>query len=91
MSSFIKKVEQKLGDHPNVSSDPDVNPDSGTGNGVNQGDDPNKSWVQNKKEAGMGSDSRMVEGENAHHIHAGSTTSANTKGSGEASGLGNNQ
>jgi len=38
MSSFIKKVEQKLGDHPNVSSHPDTNPTSGTGIGANQGD-----------------------------------------------------
>ncbi|KAK4544591.1 hypothetical protein LTR36_004163 [Oleoguttula mirabilis] len=90
MSGIIKKIEQKLGDHPNVSSDPSVNPTSGIGIGANQGDDPNKSWVQNKKEAGMGADSRMVEGENARHIHAGSTTSPDTKGAAEASGLGNN-
>lgn len=52
--------------------------------------DPSKSWVQNKREAGMGSDSRMVEGENAQHIHAGSTTSPDTKSSAEVAGLGNN-
>ena len=38
MSSIIKKIEQKFGDHPNVSADPDVNPTSGTGIGANQGD-----------------------------------------------------
>ena len=99
MSSIIKKIERKLGDHPNVSSDPDVNPTSGTGIEANQGDgecaaplavieanqcvDPNKSWVENKVQAGMGSGDEP-------RYKAGSTTSADPKGSGEAAGLGNN-
>lgn len=37
MSSIINKIEQKLGDHPNASSNPDVNPESGTGKYANQG------------------------------------------------------
>jgi len=37
MSGILKKVEQKLGDHPNVSADNSVNPDSGTGIGANDG------------------------------------------------------
>lgn len=37
MSGILKKVEQKLGDHPNVNSDPNINPDSGTGKDTNQG------------------------------------------------------
>ncbi|KAK5138490.1 hypothetical protein LTR08_000076 [Meristemomyces frigidus] len=85
MSSFLKKVEQKLGDHPNASSDPEVNPTSGIGIGANQGDDPNKSWTENKVQAGMGS------GDNAPHVKTGSTTSPAAKESREAAGLGNNQ
>lgn len=38
MASILKKVEAKLGDHPNVNDDPNVNPDKGTGIGANQGD-----------------------------------------------------
>ena len=38
MSNIIKKIEQKLGDHPNVSDDNDINPSSGVAEGVNQGD-----------------------------------------------------
>ena len=38
MSSFIRKVEQKLGDHGNVSSDPNVAPHKGEG--IRQGDGP---------------------------------------------------
>jgi len=43
--------------------------------------DPNKSWTQNKVEAGMGSG-----GPNDSTIRAGSTTSADTVSAGEASG-----
>lgn len=37
MNSLKTKIEQKLGDHPNVSSNDTTNPDSGTGKGANQG------------------------------------------------------
>lgn len=37
MANIIKKVEAKLGDHPNASADPNVNPTSGTGKGANDG------------------------------------------------------
>lgn len=38
MDKLKKTVEQKLGDHPNVSADPVVDPKKGTGIGANQGD-----------------------------------------------------
>jgi len=37
MSGILKKVEQKLGDHPNVNADPGTNPTAGTGVGANDG------------------------------------------------------
>ena len=37
MSSIKKKIEEKLGDHPNVNGHDDSNPSSGIGIGANQG------------------------------------------------------
>jgi len=37
MQKLKNTIEQKLGDHPNVNSNPDVQPDSGVGHGTNQG------------------------------------------------------
>ncbi|EMC96680.1 hypothetical protein BAUCODRAFT_34066 [Baudoinia panamericana UAMH 10762] len=59
MSGIIKKIEAKLGDHENVSSDPNVAPSSGEGHGMNQGFDKDKSWIQNKVEAGQGADPQV--------------------------------
>lgn len=38
MNKLKNTIEQKLGDHPNVSANDSVNPDSGTGKDANQGD-----------------------------------------------------
>lgn len=38
MSNVLRKVEAKLGDHPNVTDDDGANPKSGVGIGANQGD-----------------------------------------------------
>lgn len=37
MSGLMNKIEQKLGDHPNVSADSSVKPNSGTGKDANDG------------------------------------------------------
>ncbi|KAK5167335.1 uncharacterized protein LTR77_007034 [Saxophila tyrrhenica] len=82
MSNIIKKIERKLGDHPNVSDDPNVNPSSGTGQGANDGNNPNKSWVQNKIEAGQGSGSP-----NDRTARAGSTTIADIVSAADSGGV----
>ena len=50
--------------------------------------DPDKTWIQNKTQAGQGSDSTLVEkaGDAQSNIKAGSTTSADTTSAGNASG-----
>jgi hypothetical protein len=40
MNKLKTTIEQKLGDHPNVDSSENVQPDSGIGKGANQGDGP---------------------------------------------------
>lgn len=37
MQKVMNTIESKLGDHPNVSADPGVNPDKGIGKGANEG------------------------------------------------------
>ncbi|TKA69239.1 hypothetical protein B0A55_04260 [Friedmanniomyces simplex] len=82
MNKLKSTIEQKLGDHPNVSSNDAINPDSGTGKDANQGDDAGKSWVQNKIQAGQGSGDAMNPGPKA-----GGTTAPDTVSAGQTSGL----
>ncbi|KAK5734158.1 hypothetical protein LTR17_009141 [Elasticomyces elasticus] len=82
MNKLKQTIEKKLGDHPNVSSDPSVQPDSGIGKGANQGDDAGKSFVQNKIEAGQGSGDASNPGP-----RAGGTTAPDTVSAGTTSGV----
>ncbi|KAK0939140.1 hypothetical protein LTR29_009250 [Friedmanniomyces endolithicus] len=81
MNKLKNTIEQKLGDHPNVSANDSVNPDSGTGKDANQGDDAAKSWVQNKIQAGQGSGDAMNPGP-----RAGGTTAPDTVSAAQTSG-----
>ncbi|TKA35474.1 hypothetical protein B0A54_12134 [Friedmanniomyces endolithicus] len=93
MNKLKNTIEQKLGDHPNVSANDNVNPDSGTGKDANQGDatrfdadstftiDAGKSWIQNKIQAGQGSGDAMNPGP-----RAGGTTAPDTVSAAQTSG-----
>ncbi|KAK4554048.1 hypothetical protein LTR86_008889 [Recurvomyces mirabilis] len=77
MQKIKNTIEQKLGDHPNVNSNPETQPDSGVGHGSNQGND---SWVTNKIQSGQGHD----RGEGPR---AGGTTASDVTSAGQTSGV----
>ncbi|KAI5357583.1 hypothetical protein Slin15195_G039430 [Septoria linicola] len=76
LKSLVKKFEAKAGDHPNASSDPNINPTSGVrGNGPAMSD----------------TKAHIAAGEGGHDPadgapRAGSTTSSDTVSAGVASG-----
>ncbi|KAK5112345.1 hypothetical protein LTR62_004308 [Meristemomyces frigidus] len=80
MNKLKNTIEQKLGDHPNVNSNPDVQPNKGTGIGANDGNDPNKSFVENKIQSGQGND-------DGSGPRAGATTAADVTSAGQTSGV----
>lgn len=53
MSGVLNKIKNTLSDHPNASSDPNVNPNSGAKPGHNEYD-PALSDVQNNIRSGQG-------------------------------------
>ncbi|CAK3792328.1 Hypothetical predicted protein [Lecanosticta acicola] len=76
MDTLKSKIEQKLGDHPNVSADADVDPTSGVARETHE-----KSPVQQRIEAGQGygtDESKLPQ--------AGNTTAPETTSAGSASG-----
>ncbi|KAF2166140.1 hypothetical protein M409DRAFT_23330 [Zasmidium cellare ATCC 36951] len=80
-----KKVEAKLGDHPNVNNDPNIQPSSGVED-VNSGHNPGKTGTQNRIEMGQGGEHEK------ETIRAGSFTAPDTVSAATASGvLGDNR
>ncbi|KAK3669780.1 hypothetical protein LTR78_010353 [Recurvomyces mirabilis] len=79
MQKIKKTIEQKLGDHPNVNSNPETQPNSGVGHGSNQGN-ASDSWVTNKIQSGQGHD----RGEGPR---AGGTTASDVTSAGQTSGV----
>jgi len=75
MPSTLDKITAKLSDHPNASSDPNINPTSGTQD-VNQGNDPDKTDVENWIQKGQGVGG--LHGDSKPPIRAGSLTSDDT-------------
>lgn len=75
MPSTLDKITAKLSDHPNASSNPNTNPTSGTQD-VNQGNDPNKTDVENWIQKGQGVGG--PHGNSKPPIRAGSLTSDDT-------------
>jgi hypothetical protein len=65
----------KMADHPNASSDRNVNPSSGIQD-VNQGNDPEKTDIQNWIQKGQGVGG--LNGDSKPAIQAGSLTSDDT-------------
>ena len=75
MPSTLDKIVGKLSDHPNSSADDSVNPSTGAQD-TNNGDDPEKTDIENFIQKGQGVGG--LRGNDQPDIRAGSLTDSNT-------------